>query len=108
PSTDPLVTAVGGTELSLGDDGHRAAPDVVWNDSELLGSPFASGGGLSTVCDRPKYQDSVKNIVGNARGMPDISMSSGIDGAVWGADSFGREISFRLAGGPSAGPPGSS
>ena len=105
PSTDPLVTAVGGTELSLGDDGHRTAPDVVWNDSELLGFPSASGGGLSTVFDRPKYQDSVKNIVGNARGMPDISMSSGIDGAVWVADSFGGELSFDLAGGTSAGTP---
>jgi hypothetical protein len=105
PSTDPLVTAVGGTELSLDDGGQRTAPDVVWNDSELLGQPFASGGGLSTVFDRPAYQDSVKGVVGNARGLPDISMSSGIDGAVWIAESFDGELSFDVAGGTSAGTP---
>jgi subtilase family serine protease len=105
PSTDPLVTAVGGTELSLDDGGQRTAPDVVWNDSELLGQPFASGGGLSAVFDRPAYQDSVKGVVGNARGLPDISMSSGIDGAVWIAESFDGELSFDVAGGTSAGTP---
>jgi subtilase family serine protease len=105
PSTDPLVTTVGGTELSLADDGHRTAPDVVWNDSELLGMPFASGGGVSTVFDRPSYQDGVKNVVGKARGTPDISMSSGIDGAVWIVESAFGEISYDVAGGTSAGTP---
>jgi subtilase family serine protease len=33
PSTDPLVTAVGGTQLALFDDGSRAQADRVWNDS---------------------------------------------------------------------------
>jgi subtilase family serine protease len=105
PSSDPLVTTVGGTELSLDDNGARTSPDVVWNDTDLLGVPFASGGGLSTVFSRPSYQDGVANVVGNARGTPDISMSSGIDGAVWVADSFDGELSFDVAGGTSVGTP---
>ena len=32
PDSDPLVTAVGGTELSLDEFGNRTAPDAVWND----------------------------------------------------------------------------
>jgi subtilase family serine protease len=105
PSTDPLVTSVGGTELSLGPDGNRTSPDVVWNDSVLLDFPWASGGGLSTVFNRPNYQGSVKDVVGNSRGTPDISMSSGIDGAVWVADSFDGGLSYDIAGGTSAGTP---
>jgi subtilase family serine protease len=105
PSSDPLVTSVGGTELSLDDNGVRTHPDVVWNDTDILGGPAASGGGLSTVFNRPHYQDSVKSTVGNARGTPDISMSSGVDGGVWVADSFGGELSYDIAGGTSAGTP---
>jgi subtilase family serine protease len=106
PSTDPLVTTVGGTELSLDPSGNRTSPDVVWNDSELLGQPFASGGGLSTVFSRPKFQDGVKSIVGNARGTPDVSFSSGIDGAVWTVETFfDGTVSYDLNGGTSAGTP---
>ena len=32
PSSDPLVTSVGGTQLSLDNNGNRLSPDVVWND----------------------------------------------------------------------------
>ncbi len=32
PSCDPLVTAVGGTELALISTGQRPSPDRVWND----------------------------------------------------------------------------
>ena len=33
PASDPLVTAVGGTELQLNANGQRTAPDRVWNDT---------------------------------------------------------------------------
>jgi subtilase family serine protease len=106
PSSDPLVTTVGGTELSLNAAGQRTSPDVVWNDTDKLGMPFASGGGLSTVFDRPKYQDGVESIVGNARGTPDISFSSAIDGAVWTVETFfDGTVSYDLNGGTSAGTP---
>jgi subtilase family serine protease len=104
PSADPLVTSVGGTELSLDPTGVRLGPDVVWNDTGIFGFPAASGGGLSSVFKRPKYQDSVKSVVDGARGTPDISMSSGVDGSVWIEYSFdGGNAPFDIAGGTSAG-----
>jgi subtilase family serine protease len=93
PPTDPLVTAVGGTELHLDASGARTAPDSVWNDSynsafntAFSGTPgplaSAGGGGLSSVFARPYYQDSVASVVGKSRGIPDISMSAACSGAV--------------------------
>ena len=81
PATDPLVTAIGGTQLHLGAHGNRTAPDNVWNDTALFGSPAAGGGGLSTVFPRPFYQGSVAGTVHQRRGIPDISMSAAVDGA---------------------------
>jgi subtilase family serine protease len=74
PASDPLVTAVGATRLHLDASGKRISPDTVANDPGV-----ASGGGLSTVFDRPSYQDSLASVVGNHRGGPDISMNGDID-----------------------------
>jgi subtilase family serine protease len=73
PATDPLVTAVGGTELSLTHDGTRRAPDLAWSDS---------GGGMSIAFARPAYQDGVSSVTGNARGVPDVSMNASCRSAV--------------------------
>ena len=77
PSSDPLVTSIGGTQLHLDDTGNRLAPDNVWNDGFA-----ATGGGPSHVFSRPHFQNPVRNVVGNHRGLPDISMSGACDGAV--------------------------
>jgi subtilase family serine protease len=82
PASDPLVTAVGGTQLTLNTRGRPTAPVRVWNDTTLFGGPAASGGGLSTVFTRPSYQNGVATVVGNRRGVPDISMSAAYSGAV--------------------------
>lgn len=82
PASDPLVTAVGGTELTLNKTGQRLAPDVVWNDTTLFGSPAAGGGGVSSVFPRPSYQFGVAGTVGDHRGLPDISMSASVSGCV--------------------------
>ena len=89
PSSDPLVTGVGGTQLQLNAEGYRTAPDSVWNDlSSTVGvtGPVytwgSSGGGLSTVFSRPRFQDGVAGIVGGSRGTPDIAMSAAVNGAV--------------------------
>jgi subtilase family serine protease len=37
PSSDPLVTSVGGTQLHLDAQGNRTAPDNVWNDDMSSG-----------------------------------------------------------------------
>jgi subtilase family serine protease len=75
PSTDPLVTSVGGTQLHLNARGNRTSPDEVWNDGAGAG-----GGGLSRVFARPAFQNSVRSVVGTHRGTPDISMSAAVDG----------------------------
>jgi subtilase family serine protease len=77
PSSDPLVTSIGGTMLTLDGNGNRLAPDVVWNDFAGAG-----GGGVSAVFERPDFQSHVKNVTGDMRGTPDISLSSALDGGV--------------------------
>jgi subtilase family serine protease len=100
PATDPLVTAVGGTQLHLNAAGKRTAPDQVWNDTYnkatnefIFGNPgpnpISGAGGVSVVFSRPKYQDGVKSVVGSHRGIPDISMSAACNGAVNTYQSFG-------------------
>jgi subtilase family serine protease len=99
PGTDPLVTAIGGTQLKLRPDGTRVSPDVAWNDS---------GGGRSIIFPRPSFQDSVQSITGSRRGVPDISMDascrssvavyssfSGADGGRW-STSCGTSLAAPL------------
>src|SRR5215471_2387560 len=81
PATDPLVTALGGTQLHLDASGNKFEPDTVWNDTNLFNSPAASSGGVSMVFPRPGYQNGVAGAVGNWRGNPDISMSAAEDGS---------------------------
>ena len=99
PDSDPLVTGVGATQLHLSATGTRNEPDTVWNDtynaaanSYVDGSPgpnpMASGGGRSVIFARPAYQNSVAEVTGGRRGVPDISMSGACDGAVDMYQSF--------------------
>ncbi len=102
PASDPLVTAVGGTQLALDSTGRRTTGDAVWNDGNnyallnaLNGSPdptgIATGGGKSTIFGRPSYQNGVARVVGNHRGIPDISMSAACSGLVLTYNSFRGE-----------------
>jgi len=99
PPSDPLVTAVGGTQLHLNAAGEHTSPDTVWNDTYNAAAnqvafgnagpnPLATNGGVSSVFPRPAYQDSVAGVVGNARGVPDITMSGACNGAVEMYQSF--------------------
>jgi subtilase family serine protease len=99
PPSDPLVTAVGGTELHLDANGNRTSPDTVWNDTYSIPAnqfifgdngpnPLASGGGTSVLFSRPDYQALVSDVVGNSRGVPDISMNAACNGAVDVYQSF--------------------
>ncbi len=79
PSSDPLVTSVGGLQLTISTIApyHQTKSPVVWNDG--LG---ASGGGDSAAFAVPPFQDSVSGVVGKWRGTPDLSMSASVlDGA---------------------------
>jgi subtilase family serine protease len=93
PTSNPLVTAVGGTQLNINASGQRGGPDAAWNDTYNKPAndfyfqndgpnPLASGGGKSAYYGRPSYQNSVKNITGSQRGIPDISMSASCTSAV--------------------------
>jgi subtilase family serine protease len=99
PDSDPLVTAVGGTQLHLAAGGGNVTPATVWNDTfnasanEFVGggpgpSPLAGGGGRSVVFARPRFQNGVRDIVGDRRGVPDISMSAACNGAADMYQSF--------------------
>jgi len=83
PSSDPLVTSVGGSQLYLDNSGNRLQPDSVWNDGYGAG-----GGGVSAVFSRPLYQAGVGSVVGPHRGTPDISMSAAVNGGAWVYMSF--------------------
>jgi subtilase family serine protease len=102
PSTDPLVTSIGGTQLNLDDQGHKITPDVVWHDNRGAG-----GGGPSAIFPRPLFQTGVRNVVGNHRGTPDISMSAAVDGGAWVYYSFQVPASgpWHLFGGTSEASP---
>ena len=99
PSDDPLVTAVGGTQLHLTDSGARTQPDNVWNDTSLLNSLAAGGGGHSTVFSRPSYQNDVSRVVGSQRGFPDLALSAAFDGS---ALVFMDNVLSQALGAPSA------
>jgi subtilase family serine protease len=97
--SDPLVTGVGATQLHLDAQGNATTPATVWNDTynpnaNLFGtgstadSPSASGGGKSIFFSRPSYQNGVVSVVGNARGVPDVSMSGACNGSVDTYSSF--------------------
>jgi subtilase family serine protease len=101
PSSDPLVTSVGGTELSLDNAGHRVSPDVVWNDGFGAG-----GGGKSAIFAAPSYQAAVSGVTGSHRGTPDISMSAAVNGAAWIYTSYNpHNTGWNLVGGTSEAAP---
>ena len=101
PSSDPLVTSIGGTQLHMDNAGNKLAPDNVWNDPQF---EAAAGGGLSKVFNRPEFQNRVRSVVGGQRGTPDISMSAAVDGAAIVYYSFVRP-GYHLFGGTSEASP---
>jgi len=116
PATDPLVTAVGGTELQLDASGRRIHPDVAWNDTwdpflQPLDNdvpppvPWSSSGGVSRIFGRPSYQDGVRRIVGFRRGVPDVAMSASLSGAVLTFSTYLGTPAWHQAGGTSEATP---
>ncbi|MEU6511965.1 S53 family peptidase [Streptomyces sp. NPDC046942] len=100
PSSDPLVTSIGGTQLHLNDKGERVKPDSVYNDFG------AGGGGQSHVFTRPSFQNRVQNVVGTRRGTPDISMAAAVNGGAWTYSSYDPTATgWDVAGGTSEASP---
>jgi subtilase family serine protease len=113
PASDPLVTAVGGTRLRLTTQGRRISPDSAWNESgrtavaRYAGAlPWAGGGGRSAIFTRPGYQDPVRAVVGNRRGIPDVALSASFSGASLSFESYtGAPGTWRPAAGTSVATP---
>jgi subtilase family serine protease len=113
PSSDPLVTGVGGTQLHLNAQGSKTSPDSVWNDLSstvgVTGPAYtwgSSGGGHSTVFPRPRFQNGVAGTVGGSRGTPDIAMSAAVNGAVDFYDSTDPGVAgWGIVGGTSEASP---
>ncbi|HET9100180.1 MAG TPA: S53 family peptidase [Acidobacteriaceae bacterium] len=114
PASDPLVTAVGGTEL-------HAAPyfmpneapgtyqgEIVWNEA-YVGINGAGGGGFSVVFDEPSYQKPALP-GGKQRGVADVSYNAAVLHGLLlpiiipGINTINNPL-FYLFGGTSAGSP---
>lgn len=112
PASDPLVTSVGGTKLSVSSDGVYET-DTVWKeanpwakeetgDYRLLES--ATGGGTSRLFRRPSYQVGIRGLAAR-RGVPDVSFDAASSSAV-PIVSYERGHAFVVPGaGTSAGAP---
>lgn len=117
PAVDPLVTAVGGTELhaarycltALGcDPNTNPAPgtyqsEIAWNEASI--GFGATGGGFSVLYDEPSYQKGTIH-GGKQRAEPDVAYSAAVlHGALTYLNIPGIPVGFYLFGGTSAGSP---
>src|SRR5438093_757969 len=76
PASHPLVTGVGGTNLSANKTSGAYISETAWNDAA-----GKSGGGFSTVFRRPSYQKK-KDGLDKMRGVPDVAYSAGLNGGL--------------------------
>ncbi|SRR5579859_4213 len=127
PASDPLVTGVGGTELtvakyclaSLGcNPSANPAPgtyqsETVWNEGLPYGDfgnvfgegTLSTGGGFSVVFAEPPYQEGVIH-GGKQRAVPDVAYSAAVEHGVLTYLAIpGIPPGFYLFGGTSAGSP---
>jgi subtilase family serine protease len=75
PASDPLVTSVGGTHLNADANTGQYISETTWNDAY-----GASGGGYSSVFQRPSYQDAF--VKGKQRGVPDVAFDADPNGGI--------------------------
>jgi kumamolisin len=78
PSASPNVISAGGTTLSRDPNSGAFLLENTWQDA---------GGGPSQVEPRPAFQDRIAEIVGPARGTPDLSFDANPNTGVWVLDT---------------------
>jgi subtilase family serine protease len=110
PSTQPYVTAVGGTLLSTTSPGGAYSSETTWNDGTGAG-----GGGVSAVWTIPSYQSSTltspapapsgKTYSLTQRNVPDVSLNSSGDNAYDIYFSGDDGVGWYLVAGTSAASP---
>jgi subtilase family serine protease len=103
PSSDPLVTAVGGTTLVANPVTGSYGQETVWNRPPKPGAvgrralSAASGGGASDLFSRPGYQDGIAGI-DRRRGVPDVAADADAKTGL-ALLAFRRGQDYILAGG---------
>jgi subtilase family serine protease len=120
PASDPLVTAVGGTELHAArycvtiagvvtcNPAANPAPgtyegEIAWNETAV---GAATGGGFSVLFANPPFQDGAIHGGNKQRGVPDVSYNAAVlHGVLTYLDIPGVGTGFFLFGGTSAGSP---
>ncbi|MDQ2993134.1 MAG: S53 family peptidase [Candidatus Eremiobacteraeota bacterium] len=111
PSSDPLVTAVGGTNLFMSDAGVYQSEDV-WNDTDASLCPFgcaygpfgATGGAPSLLFKRPHYQHEASAY--KTRTVSDVSYDASVYTAVMVVSSYSDGVPrYYFTGGTSSGTP---
>ncbi len=123
PASDPLVTAVGATELFAAPDCSTAFPcptnhptPGTYDHETALNEPpglytagsFSTGGGFSVLYKRPVYQAGIKSIPAGQRGIPDISITGSINHGVLASCAVcagSTTAAFFVFGGTSVGSP---
>lgn len=80
PASDPLVTAVGGTKLSLKDAAGNYGSERTWNEDGGV-----SGGGLSQFYAQPDWQKNLPNqaALNGKRGIPDVAWGAAVNFAFY-------------------------
>jgi subtilase family serine protease len=109
PSSDPLVTAVGGTNLFISDAG-AYQKETVWNDTDPSLCPFgcqdgafgATGGAPSLIFAAPSYQRMLTHQ--KERTTADVGYDASVYTAVLVYESFAGP-GFYFVGGTSSGSP---
>jgi kumamolisin len=74
PGTSPNVVSAGGTTVRRNPSTFKFITEVPWD---------SAGGGVSAFEKRPSYQSAIAGIVGNFRGVPDLSFDSNPITGVW-------------------------
>jgi subtilase family serine protease len=116
PATDPLVTAVGGTNLVADTTSGAYISERAWSDRFSGCFPTnqfgCSGGGFSDAFRRPGFQSHA--VRSRGRGVPDVAYNAGVDAGVlahWGVGNILNGFAadnpniFFIFGGTSAGSP---
>lgn|GEM_PF-1553757 len=98
PASDPYVTGVGGTDLSINSSDGAYNGETVWNDElgdgASPGATNGSTGGFSGAFLAPSWQSNVDNYVyhgtnynpdnsGYSRGVPDVALNASEDMATY-------------------------
>jgi len=99
PSVSPNVVAAGGTSISRDPNIGKFLLEDAWQDG---------GGGMSVYEPRPKFQDCIRYLVGDSRGVPDVSFDANPATGVWvlyTGGAGGYPVGWYIVGGTSVSSP---